>query len=108
MYHRPVRRLLLVLVVAAAGVALARTLRRRRPGGGPEPRVEPETDPRADELRRKLTESRAVVEEQEADAVAEIPVDRAEPGPPNVDERRRTVHERGGAVVERMRGRAAE
>ena len=102
------RRLLLFLAAAAAGVALARALRRRWAGGDAEPRVEPEPDPRADELRRRLTEARAVVEEQEADTVAEIPVDRAEPGPPSVDERRRAVHERGGAVVERMRGRAPE
>ena len=102
------RRLLVSLSAAAAGLALARTLTRRRAGVDRESAGEPEVDSRAEELRRRLTEARAVVGEQEADAVAEIPVDRAEPGPPNVEERRRAVHERGRAVVERMRGARRE
>ena len=102
------RRLLVSLSAVAGGLALARTLARRRAGVEQEGGGEQEVDPRAEELRRRLTEARALVGEQEADAVAEIPVDRAEPGPANVDERRRAVHERGRAVAERMRGESRE
>jgi hypothetical protein len=68
-----------------------RFLRRRR------------TDPRADELRRKLAESRAVVEEREEFEGAELTVDRAEPAPEDPETRRRAVHEAGRDTVERMR-----
>ena len=56
--------------------------------------VEPEPDPRAEELRAKL-EARAVRE----------PVDaKPEPaGRPRADERRRSVHERGRRAAEQMR-----
>ena len=98
------RRLLVLLAAAAAVFALVRLLSRRAAStdaGAPDVAT---ADPRAEELRRKLAEARAVVDEQEADAVAEIPVDEAQPGPPNVDERRRLVHEQGRAIAERMRG----
>jgi hypothetical protein len=85
------RRLLAVL----GGVALLRAwLSRRRPG--PPPEV---SDPRADELRRKLEESRTLVEEDEF-ASGETPVD--------VDERRRDVHERGRGAIEEMERREEE
>jgi hypothetical protein len=60
----------------------------------PEP-VEPETDPRAEELRAKL-EARA----EEEPAVAPKPEPVAGPEP---DERRRSVHERGRRAAEQMR-----
>jgi hypothetical protein len=78
------------------GFAVFRFLRRRR-----EPTVV--ADPRADELRRKLEESRAIVQEREEFEVGETPVDEAEPTPVDPSERRRDVHEEGRAVVERMR-----
>ena len=66
------------------------------------------TDPRAEELRRRLAEARSVVEEREEFEAAEVSVDEAEPGPPNVDDRRREVHEAGRAAVDEMRRPPAE
>jgi len=103
------RRLLAWIGAAFGGIALYRALTRRgahapAPADGAEERLAPGADARADELRRKLEESRAVADEQgEADDERETPVDRAEPaGAP--DERRREVHERAREAVERMRG----
>ena len=90
------RRLALLL----AGFGLARLFFWRRP---PAPELEPvpaeqEPDPRAGELRAKLAESRAVVDEREEFEAAETPVDEADP-----EERRRRVHEQGRAAVDEMR-----
>ena len=82
--------------VGVAGAAVVRALRRK-------PTAAPALDPRAEELRQKLDESRAVVDEREEFESAETPVDEAE-----VDDRRRSVHERGRAAAEQMRGDAAE
>ena len=75
--------------------AFARRLRRRR-------EETPKMDP-AEELRRKLDESRSVVSEREEFEEAETPVDHAE-RPAGVGERRRQVHEQGRAAVDEMRG----
>jgi MYXO-CTERM domain-containing protein len=79
------------------GFALFGFLRRRReaPTG---------FDPRADELRRKLAESKAIVEERDEFEAAEVTVDLAEHAPEDPESRRRAVHESGRAAVERMRG----
>jgi hypothetical protein len=90
-----------------AGYGLYRLLaaRRRAPVvEGPPPVPEPRDDPRAEELRRKLAEARTMVEEREEFESAETPVDRAEPAP-EVDERRRRVHDEGRRTAERMRRR---
>jgi hypothetical protein len=87
-----VRRLLALF----GGFALFGFLRRRR-----EPRVGP--DPRAEELRRRLAESREIVAEREEFEAAELTIDRAEPAPEDPESRRRSVHEVGRAAVERMR-----
>ncbi len=77
---------------------LFRFLRRRRePVAG--------SDPRAEELRRKLAESRSIVEERDEFEGAETTVDQVEPAPVDPDTRRRAVHEDGRATVERMRDR---
>ena len=81
------------------GFALFGFIRRRR-----EPAAAP--DPRADELKRKLEESRALVDERDAFEGAELTVDRAEPAPEDPESRRRAVHEAGRATVGRMRGEA--
>lgn len=82
------RRLLAVL----GGAALLRAwLSRRRTAPPPEL-----ADPRADELRRKLEESRPLVGEEDAFASGETPVD--------ADDRRRDVHERGREAIDEMRG----
>ena len=62
-------------------------------------------DPRADELRRKLDESRSIVEERDEFEGAELTVDRAEPAPEDPESRRRAVHESARAAAEQMRRR---
>jgi hypothetical protein len=89
---------------AATAVALYRKIRRQAPA----------QDPRAEELRQRLEESRAIVEEQHEEAAsAEVPVDAVvepkpppEPEPREVEDRRRAVHERARAAAEEMRGDA--
>lgn len=62
-------------------------------------------DPRADELRRKLAESRSIVEEREEFEGAELTVDLAEPAPEDPESRRRAVHESARTTAEQMRKR---
>jgi hypothetical protein len=89
-------------VAGAAGAAIAAWRKFRQPP--PEPT--PAEDPRAEELRQKLEESRAVVDEPEEFDSAETTVDQAEPV--DVGDRREAVHERGRAAAEEMRRRSAE
>jgi len=93
-----VRRPLTVLSGAIAGFGLYRLVASRRRQPAYEAPPEPSADPRAEELRRKLAESRPLVEEREEFESAETPVDEAE-----VDDRRRAVHERGRAAADQMR-----
>jgi hypothetical protein len=82
-------------LAGAAGAAIA-VYRKLRPSPPPAP-IE---DPRADELRQKLEESRTVVEEQHEEAASpETPVDEAD-----VESRRAAVHERARAATDEMRG----
>ena len=60
-------------------------------------------DPRAEELRRKLAESRSLVQERDEFEGGETTVDQVEPAPEDPESRRRAVHESGRAAVERMR-----
>jgi hypothetical protein len=80
--------------------ALLGFLRRRR-----EPVAAPAADPRADELRRKLADSRSIVEERAEFEEAELTVDLAEPAPEDPETRRRAVHDSARATVEQMRRR---
>ncbi len=95
----PVRARFAWLAAAAgvAGAAAYRVLRRQ-----PEP--EPDADPRAEELRQKLDESRPLVDEDEREEFesAETPIDQAE-ADPGVEDRRDAVHERGRVAAEEMR-----
>jgi hypothetical protein len=78
---------------AGAAIAVYRKLR-------PTPTPEPAHDPRADELRQKLDESRTVVEEQHEEAASpETPVDEVD-----VEGRRAAVHERARSATDEMRG----
>ena len=86
---RPVRKAAAWLLGA---FALFGFLRRRR-----EP--EPELDPRAEELRRKLDESRSVVDEREQDEEREVTVDLVE----DPAARRASVHESARDTIEEMR-----
>ena len=79
-----------------AGSVAYRFLVRRSPAPAvPEPHVEA--------LKSKLAESRVVAEDREEFEGAETPVDRAESVPPELGDRRRSVHERGREVAEQMR-----
>lgn len=93
----------LAWVVGGVGVAGAFALRtlRRRPHAPPVVEPVPPPDERADELRRKLDEARAVVDDRDEFEGGETTVDRAEP-PPSPADRRKHVHERARASVERM------
>ena len=83
---------------AGAGLAAYRKLRRV---------PAPVEDPRAEELRHKLDESRTLVEEREEFEAAETPVDEVT-GAAEVEDRRKSVHERGRAAADEMRGRSPE
>lgn len=102
------RRLLTWLSGVAGGVALYRLFSQRphAPVLLP-PAPEPGPDPRADELRAKLAESRALVDEREEFEGAETTVDtQVDPPRESPDERRRRVHEHGHAAASRMRRRS--
>ena len=82
-----------------AGAAAYRVLVRRSPAPVvPEPHVEA--------LKSKLAESRVVAEDREEFESAETPVDQAESVPPELGDRRRSVHERGREMAEQMRQNA--
>ncbi len=92
------------LAVGAGALAVVAALvfgrlRGRRSAAAP-PAV---PDPRAEELRRKLQQSRELLAEREEFESAETPVDQAEPGVESVEERRRRVHVRGRAAADEMR-----
>lgn len=83
------------------GVAAAVVYRALKPDRPLPARPAPVPDPRAEALRDRIAESRTMVEEREEFESAETTVDQADPGA--VDERRRHVHERGQAALDRMR-----
>ena len=60
-------------------------------------------DPRAEELRRRLAESRSLLEERDEFEAGETTVDQVEPAPEDPGTRRRGVHESARETVERMR-----
>ena len=77
-------------------LALFGSLRRKG-----EPEVGP--DPRAEELRRKLAESRAIVAERAECESAELTMDVAAAAPEDPEWRRRAVHEAARETVQQMR-----
>jgi hypothetical protein len=98
------RRLAFLGGIAVAVAALWRIIRRRPPGW-----VEPEpVDPRADKLRRRLEESRPVVDEREEFEAAETTVDAVEAIPEDPEARRRAVHAEGRSAVDQMRDPTGE
>jgi hypothetical protein len=80
-----------------AAAAMSRFLRTPAPPPLP-PQAPPEPDPRAEELAERIAASREIVGERAQFEEAETPVDEADP-----ETRRRHVHERGRAALERMR-----
>ena len=89
------------LTWALGGFAVFGFLRRRREVAGATNGLSP--DPRAAELKRKLAESRALVDERDEFEGAELTIDLAEPAPADPASRRRAVHESARETVERMR-----
>ena len=89
-------------LLAGFGIAAALGSRLLRRTAAPTPRPEPapEPDPRADELRQRIAEAREVVDERAAFEEAETTIDEA----PDPASRRREVHDRGRAALDRMRG----
>jgi hypothetical protein len=94
-----VKRIALLTGGIAVGVAAVWRLVRRKP----RPETPETPDPRAEELRARLDESRAVVDEREEFEAAETTVDEAE-AVPDPDDRRRAVHAEGRAAADEMRG----
>jgi hypothetical protein len=79
-----------------AGAAAYRAIVKRPPAPVvPEPHVEA--------LKSKLAESRVVADDREEFESAETPIDQAETVPPEIADRRRSVHERGRNVADQMR-----
>jgi hypothetical protein len=62
-------------------------------------------DPRADELRRKLAESRTLLGERDEFEAGEPTVEQTEHAPDDPERRRREVHEAGRTVAQQMRRR---
>lgn len=87
------RRLLTWLLVTLGVAALVRRLRRRAAQPAPVPPTPGPHDP-ADELRRKLAETRVAEEPSNATA---------DDVPAGVDERRADVHAEGRAALDEMR-----
>ena len=83
------------------GVAVFEFLKRRKPQASEAQDEGP--DPRAEELRRKLAESRSIVEEREEFEAAEPTVDQTEHAPDDPERRRREVHEAAREISARMR-----
>jgi hypothetical protein len=81
------------------GFALFEFLKRRAPGAEA-------ADPRAEELRRKLAESRSIIEERDEFEASEPTVDRTEHAPDDPERRRRDVHEAGRTIAREMQKRA--
>jgi len=100
-YHRAMRRLVTWLVVSLGIAAVLRKLRRRsrqaedvaETGAAAPPETGAEDDP-ADELRRKLAESRVDAESSEPSASEAA----------TVEERRTNVHDEGRSTLDEMRG----
>jgi hypothetical protein len=86
-------------VAGAAGAAVAAWRRFRQPSPAPEPAE----DPRAEELRQKLEESRTVAEEQHEEVASpETPVDEVVDADASVEDRRAAVHERARSAADEM------
>jgi len=85
--------------VGAAGVAY-KALRRGRDHAHEAP------DPRADELRRKLNDSKQLVDEREQFESGETAVDEVDST--TLEDKRAAVHERGHAAAREMRGPSAK
>jgi hypothetical protein len=88
-----------------AGVLALFGLLKRRASSAKNASADVDTpDPRAEELRRKLAESRALVDERETFEAAEPTVDQTEHAPDDPERRRQEVHAAGRQIAREMRG----
>ena len=87
------KRLYAWLAGLAGGAAVYRAFRRQPPVAEPD---------RADELKAKLAEARAAGDDRDAFEAGETPVDEAPD--PDVEARRRSVHERARTAIDEMKG----
>jgi hypothetical protein len=88
-----VKRLYAWLAGLAGGAAVYRAFRRQPPVAEPDP---------ADELKARLAEARAAGDDRDEFEAGETPVDEAPD--PDVDARRRSVHERARTAIDEMKG----
>jgi hypothetical protein len=88
-----VKRLYAWLAGLAGGAAVYRAFRRQPPVAEPDP---------AEELKARLAEARAAGDDREEFEAGETPVDEAPD--PDVDARRRSVHERARTAIDEMKG----
>ena len=79
-----------------AGAAAYRALVRR-------PSAPTVPEPHVEALKTKLAEARDAAEDREEFESAETPIDQAESVPPELAERRRSVHDRGREMADQMR-----
>ena len=79
-----------------AGAAAYRAVVRRSPA----PAV---PDPHVEALKTKLAEARVAADDRDEFESAETPIDHAESVPPEIADRRRSVHERGREAADQMR-----
>ena len=94
----------LAWIAGALGAAGALKALRRRPQPVEELPVEEGSDPRADELRRRLEEAKPIVAEREQFEAGETPVDRADPeAGADPEAKRQDVHDRARAAIDEMR-----
>jgi hypothetical protein len=84
-----------------AGAAAYRALVRRSPA----PAV---PEPHAEALKAKLAEARVAADDRDEFESAETPIDQAESVPPEIAERRSSVHDRGRQVADQMRRGSTE
>jgi len=87
---------LLVGGAVVVGAAAYRALVRRPPA----PSV---PEPHAEALKTKLAEARVAADDRDEFESAETPVDQAESVPPEIADRRSSVHARGREAADRMR-----
>ena len=90
-------RLALLLGGAVVAGAAAYCALVRRP---PAPAV---PEPHAEALKAKLAEARVAADDRDEFESAETPIDQAESVPPEIADRRRSVHERGREAADQMR-----
>jgi hypothetical protein len=88
-----VKRLYAWLAGLAGGAAVYRAFRRQPPVVEPDP---------AEELKARLAEARAAGDDRDEFEAGETPIDEAPD--PDVDARRRSVHERARTAIDEMKG----